>query len=57
MAPVPTLDEIGANPELAKDLSPAVAADLLARLAAVQEIVQGAATSAAMSDPMGQEDR
>jgi hypothetical protein len=39
MAPVPTLDEIAANPELAKDLSPPVAADLLARLAGVQALL------------------
>jgi len=39
MAHVPTLDEIAANPELAKDLSPPVAADLLARLAGVQALL------------------
>jgi excisionase family DNA binding protein len=39
MVPVPTLDEIAANPERARDVSPATAAALLAKLAGVQTVL------------------
>jgi predicted DNA-binding transcriptional regulator AlpA len=39
MIPVPTLDELAANPERALDLSPSTAGAMLARLAGIQTVL------------------
>jgi len=39
LTPLPTLDELAAHPELARELPPEVAQDLLARLAPLQIVL------------------
>ncbi len=57
LVPIPTLDELAAAPERAREVPPPVAADLLAKLAGLQPVLLARALAGANGQEVPAEDR